>query len=144
MTMPLDPQKAIEYRQNLSKSLIGKKKSEEHKAKLKEAKRIKPPPGQVLGWKEKPRVTTSWYQRNREYAKKKRKIDYRRMLEEKAGRPKPKNCDACGGTKRICFDHCHKTGEFRGWLCESCNVLIGFAKDDINTLKRLVKYLEKS
>lgn len=39
-------------------------------------------------------------------------------------------CQFCGVpeielTKRLCLDHDHATGEFRGWLCDRCNKLIG-------------------
>lgn len=35
-------------------------------------------------------------------------------------------CDICGRTKEqegkhISLDHCHITGNFRGWLCTACN-----------------------
>ena len=144
MTMPKDPIKAQEYRITLSKILSGRKLSEEHKRKLQLSKLIKP----TRYWLGKNRnstepQTTPWYQRNKEYAKQKRKIYRNALLEELAGRPKPKNCEVCAGTKRICFDHNHKTGEFRGWLCESCNVLIGFANDNVERLELLVQYLKK-
>ena len=41
----------------------------------------------------------------------------------------------------ICLDHCHTTGKFRGFLCESCNITLGRLKEDIDTLERLVQYL---
>lgn len=41
------------------------------------------------------------------------------------------------------IDHCHKTGVIRGILCGYCNNLIGRAKDDVDTLKAAIKYLEK-
>lgn len=39
-------------------------------------------------------------------------------------------------------DHNHNTGKVRGLLCHSCNVGIGSLKEDINTLKSAIKYLE--
>ncbi len=42
------------------------------------------------------------------------------------------------------IDHDHKTGKVRGLLCHYCNILLGVAKDDVGTLRRLVKYLERS
>jgi hypothetical protein len=40
-------------------------------------------------------------------------------------------------------DHNHKTGELRGLLCGACNIGIGYFKEDIEALKRAIKYLEK-
>lgn len=66
-----------------------------------------------------------------------------------APRPKPVNCEACGkdttGIYRgMVLDHCHKTGNFRGWLCSRCNVALGMLDDDPNKLVGLIRYLEKS
>jgi hypothetical protein len=67
----------------------------------------------------------------------------KRVLERKAGRPKPSVCDICGLTNgRISFDHCHRTGEFRGWICSYCNVVLGYVKDDPDHLRKLIAYLE--
>lgn len=41
-----------------------------------------------------------------------------------------------------CVDHCHTTGEARGVLCRNCNLLIGFAKDDLTILLNSIKYLK--
>jgi hypothetical protein len=62
--------------------------------------------------------------------------------ELRAGRPRPSCCEICGDSGRICFDHDHKTGKFRGWICNNCNASIGFAKDNIEILRKIIKYLE--
>lgn len=33
-------------------------------------------------------------------------------------------------TKKLCVDHSHATGAFRGMLCRSCNFAIGYLHDD--------------
>ena len=69
---------------------------------------------------------------------------YHKNLEKKAGRPKPDHCECCGHkTQKLCFDHDHKTGEFRGWLCYPCNTALGLLKDSRERLKLLDRYLEK-
>lgn len=61
--------------------------------------------------------------------------------EEIAGRLKPNTCEICGSGNKICFDHCHKTGKFRGWICVNCNVALGQVKDSKETLQKLIDYL---
>jgi HD-GYP domain-containing protein (c-di-GMP phosphodiesterase class II) len=41
------------------------------------------------------------------------------------------------------IDHCHVTGEVRGLLCNSCNILLGLAKDNISILNSAIDYLKK-
>jgi hypothetical protein len=43
--------------------------------------------------------------------------------------------------KRLCVDHCHKTGQVRGLLCDRCNRSIGLMKDDVTVLRKAVDYL---
>jgi hypothetical protein len=61
--------------------------------------------------------------------------------EELAGRKKPESCELCGGGGRICFDHDHQTGIFRGWLCTRCNVTLGNVKDSTDLLNAMINYL---
>ena len=81
--------------------------------------------------------------------KHKRKVAQRAIdLETMAGRPRPEVCDACGGPpdKNIGmhFDHCHKHGHFRGWICRECNLALGNVRDDPNRLLKLVAYLKRT
>lgn len=56
-------------------------------------------------------------------------------------------CAICGKElekgKRLAVDHNHKTGKIRGLLCVNCNMMLGMSKDNINTLKNAIKYLEE-
>ena len=73
-----------------------------------------------------------------------RKETLKKLIQEKekiAGRKKPEQCEICGAFGKICFDHNHETGEFRGWICKRCNTVLGFVKDDSELLVKLSKYL---
>jgi recombination endonuclease VII len=60
-------------------------------------------------------------------------------------RPEPDICEVCDTPRKrkaLCADHCHLTGEFRGWLCDPCNVILGLVNDSVPRLRGLATYLE--
>jgi hypothetical protein len=72
-----------------------------------------------------------------------------KRLAEIAGRPRPLVCDICKdpNSRRgdvIAFDHCHKHGHFRGWLCDRCNTTLGAVGDNPELLRNMADYLEKT
>jgi hypothetical protein len=40
------------------------------------------------------------------------------------------------------IDHCHSSEKVRALLCFSCNAMLGSAKDNVDTLKKAIAYLE--
>jgi hypothetical protein len=81
------------------------------------------------------------------------RIRMRNYYRKKAGLPEPlypvtENCECCGkkleGGKKTHLDHCHKTGRFRGWLCNRCNRGLGYFDDCIEGLERAIAYLKRS
>jgi hypothetical protein len=57
-------------------------------------------------------------------------------------------CDICGlhdidYSGRWHTDHDHATGEVRGILCQHCNSMLGYARDNSHTLAQAIHYLEK-
>src|SRR5436305_1035841 len=48
-----------------------------------------------------------------------------------------------GSAVKLCLDHCHITGAFRGWLCHSCNSSIGHARESADRLDELSEYMRK-
>lgn len=57
-------------------------------------------------------------------------------------------CAICGQSQRakntneLCIDHNHVTGQVRGLLCQTCNMLTGFIEKDRERVKKAVKYLK--
>jgi hypothetical protein len=72
-----------------------------------------------------------------------REYKTRKLLVATKGRVKPSVCDVCGNGGKICFDHSHAHGNFRGWLCNRCNLILGHAKDNPEILRKLATYLEQ-
>ena len=67
----------------------------------------------------------------------------------KSAPPVPKVCHCCGKApdpnsfrNKLQLDHDHITGEFRGWICDNCNVSLSRAGDTIEGVKNLLTYLE--
>ena len=53
------------------------------------------------------------------------------------------SCEICGKTEELCYDHCHSTMKFRGVLCRGCNRSLGQLGDSLESILKVVKYLEK-
>lgn len=73
--------------------------------------------------------------------------EYDKRLEEQGG-----VCYICHGTEPtmirgnprvLSVDHCHLTGTNRKLLCSNCNQALGQIGDNIETIERAIKYLEK-
>lgn len=70
--------------------------------------------------------------------------DYEVLLAVQDGR-----CAICralepGGKGGWHVDHCHDSKAIRGLLCHFCNIMLGNAKDDPETLRAAARYLEDS
>jgi len=80
-----------------------------------------------------------WNENHERYRRKKYDVSNLRPISER--------CESCGdkfpSTKKACFDHNHSTGEFRGWLCNGCNIALGLLKDDSHRIIGLLEYLRK-
>lgn len=55
-------------------------------------------------------------------------------------------CHVCGlpeeeHATKLCLDHDHESGAFRGFLCNQCNAALGFARDSADRLLELAEYL---
>lgn len=85
------------------------------------------------------------YAKNAKYYIKKNYQDKLKRLEKLAGSIRPKKCQikSCKSKIKICFDHDHKTGKFRGWICDRCNRTLGTAIDSSKILRDLALYLDE-
>ncbi len=57
-------------------------------------------------------------------------------------------CYVCGipeieCNRKLCVDHNHETGNFRGWLCNNCNKSAGLLRESPEIILRLAKYVEQ-
>ena len=95
-------------------------------------------------------IQKAYRERNKErisrLAREKAKAKRDEQTELLAGRPAPDRCEVCGGEEssrkqRMHYDHCHKTGKFRGWLCARCNMTLGQVEDNPELLLKLAEYL---
>lgn len=74
--------------------------------------------------------------------------EYQRMLVEQNGvcacceRPESRLTDA-GDLRMLSVDHNHTTGAVRDLLCSNCNLVLGYACDDVSVLEKAILYLHK-
>ncbi|SRR6266581_1010807 len=68
--------------------------------------------------------------------------DYEHMLTVQSGK-----CAICrkppNRGELLVVDHCHYSGVVRELLCTKCNVMLGFANDNIELLQKSIEYLKK-
>lgn len=104
--------------------------TEEHKKKLSDSMK-----GRTIYWAEK--------LRGKNYGLSPREVRIKK-LEAIAGRSMPISCEVCGREGLVVFDHDHKTGKFRGWICFKCNNALGMVNDSVEILEALIKYVRKN
>ena len=69
---------------------------------------------------------------------------FKREAHKEAG-INPGRCQCCHkDTVDLVVDHCHLTGNFRGWLCRNCNTGIGKLGDTRESLVAALNYLLRS
>lgn len=70
---------------------------------------------------------------------------YKQLFDEQNGL-----CAICGVAERgnkypyLCVDHGHATGKIRGLICNHCNTMLGYSKDNSDTLRKGAVYLERT
>jgi len=53
------------------------------------------------------------------------------------------HCPICGSEEPLVIDHDHSTGKVRGLICQPCNKALGFFRDNTQSMKNAIKYLEQ-
>ena len=56
-------------------------------------------------------------------------------------KPKDSICQCCGKKEKLVLDHIHGSYNFRGWLCNKCNVGIGNLGDTKEGVLKAYQYL---
>lgn len=69
--------------------------------------------------------------------------EYNKIFIAQAGCCKICNTHQSEVKKAFGVDHDHLTLKIRGILCDRCNLILGFANDDISILKNAIIYLSK-
>lgn len=77
-------------------------------------------------------------------AYRKRKYGMAQLEYERLVKKQNNECAICKNImSRPHVDHCHTHGHTRELLCRQCNLMLGFAEDDIKKLHSAIRYLEK-
>ncbi len=86
-------------------------------------------------------VRSSYYKPHESARRKFRLTDkeYNTLIEKSK-----EGCEVCSRPlSKVCIDHNHLTGEVRGVLCNNCNTALGLVGDNVDTLSKLIQYLER-
>jgi len=63
---------------------------------------------------------------------------YQNLIDNAGGK-----CAICNSSANLYIDHDHIRGEVRGMLCRECNLGLGFFKDNVESIKNAVTYLQE-
>lgn len=90
-----------------------------------------------------PGHTDAWLAAHPGYNAAASRLHKARLYIRLTGRKRPKCCEVCHRHGQpIHYDHCHKSGLFRGWLCRDCNAVLGYVRDSSKILRNLADYLD--
>lgn len=142
------PETSIAYRENNKEKLTKQRRDQRRK---KEEHYANNPKEREIYLQDRKKQRTAYRILNREKLVASRLMnrfgllpeDLERLLADQNNCCKLCDIEFDGSVKR-CIDHCHSSTRVRGVLCGHCNTMLGMAKDDPDTLKRAIEYLEKS
>lgn len=86
-----------------------------------------------------------WRKRNSRHVRDYKRDHWRKINLPVPTRPEPEFCEGCGRlSDRLCLDHDHTTGKFRGWLCRHCNLGLGYFGDNLSGIEGILNYLRRA
>jgi len=72
--------------------------------------------------------------------------EYDKLFQQQNGKcaicRKPETASNQYGIRVLSVDHNHRTGKVRGLLCDRCNRMLGFARENGTVLEKAIKYLQ--
>jgi hypothetical protein len=75
------------------------------------------------------------------------RVDYARLYRKQRGLCaiclEPETMIQLGRLRILSVDHNHITDEARGLLCQRCNAMIGYSREDLEILKNAISYLKE-
>ena len=86
----------------------------------------------------KKRISTYTYEKYLKWEYNITQQQYDKLYTDQSGK-----CLICLNEDKLVVDHCHVTNKVRGLLCTRCNTGLGKFKDNIDSLKRAIQYLER-
>jgi hypothetical protein len=131
------PEKQVQYRREWR----GRNPEKRHEEYIKNKEKVLE---QNKAWRasltEEQKDTMQWRAKLRRYGI--TLEDYNAMFAEQGGK-----CAICGAHQSelpapLFVDHNHETGQVRKLLCRNCNLVLGFARDNIEILKVAISYLK--
>lgn len=80
----------------------------------------------------------------RRWARKKRfhQLSISKVFRDELMRLQKRRCAICFSKAKLCLDHDHVTGFFRGLLCHKCNIGLGSFRDNPEFLRTAARFLE--
>lgn len=70
-------------------------------------------------------------------------IDKQNNLCAICGLPETRKSSLGNEIKNLSIDHNHETGQIRELLCNHCNALLGFSRENIDILEKTIAYIKK-
>lgn len=120
--------------------LVAKQKAHERYLKVRDSSEYRNPDGSwkkgVVDKEVSKQRHRAWYLKNRERTNEEKRLERLARRQQSFG-----SCKICFKETYLDYDHCHLSNEFRGYICRNCNLALGHAFDNQQTLYNMIQYL---